>query len=344
MRIAIANHSVPFIFGGAEVLENGLKQKLEEYGHQVVNIRIPVLIHPPHKIIENLLTCRFLQLENIDRFIALKFPVYCIPHANKVVWLLHQYREMYDLWDTPYCGMPKTPHGLNAREAVVQADQTYLPEAKAIFTISKRVTGRLQKYNQIDSQVLYPPLDNADQYQTEACGDYIFYPSRINHIKRQWLAVESMRYVKTGVKLMIAGKPDVPSEGERLHAAIAKYGLSSKVRLLTQWISWEEKLKLFAQALGVLFIPLDEDYGYVTLEAAYAQKALITCRDSGGPLEFVESGKTGWVTDPDPRQLAEALDRLYLDKAKSAHMGAGGKERLLAMNIGWDTVVGRLLA
>jgi glycosyltransferase involved in cell wall biosynthesis len=202
----------------------------------------------------------------------------------------------------------------------------------------------LKQFNGIDSQVLYPPLDDSPSYHAEAYEDYIFFPSRITQIKRQWLAVESMRYVKSGVKLIIAGKPDVPAEGERLQTLIDAYDLSSKVQLMTRWISSEEKLQLFARALGVLFIPVDEDYGYVTLEAAYSRKALITCEDSGGPLEFVESEKTGFAVAPDPKRIAETLDKLYENKVRARKMGEAAWERLQAMNIGWDTVIERLLA
>jgi glycosyltransferase involved in cell wall biosynthesis len=46
---------------------------------------------------------------------------------------------------------------------------------------------------------------------------------------------------------------------------------------------------------AVLFAPYQEDYGYVTLEAFLSRKPVITARDSGGTLEFVEDGVNGYV-------------------------------------------------
>ena len=42
-----------------------------------------------------------------------------------------------------------------------------------------------------------------------------------------------------------------------------------------------------ARCRGVVFPPLDEDYGFVTVEAFAARKAVVTCTDSGGPTELV---------------------------------------------------------
>ena len=68
----------------------------------------------------------------------------------------------------------------------------------------------------------------------------------------------------------------------------------------------QQKIDLLSAALAVLVPPLDEDYGYVTLEAMLSARAVITCTDSGGPLEFIEHGATGLVCEPDPAALADA--------------------------------------
>ena len=66
----------------------------------------------------------------------------------------------------------------------------------------------------------------------------------------------------------------------------------------------EALLELYAGALGVIYAPFDEDYGYVTLEAFLARKPVITARDSGGTLEFVVDGVNGWICDPRPDAVA----------------------------------------
>ena len=101
--------------------------------------------------------------------------------------------------------------------------------------------------------------------------------------------------------------------------------------------------RALARCLGVLFPPYDEDYGYVTLEGFLASKPVITCRDSGGPVELVEDGISGWVTDPDPRAIAEAIDELASDRQRAARMGSAGLERVRALQINWDHVVDELI-
>ena len=56
----------------------------------------------------------------------------------------------------------------------------------------------------------------------------------------------------------------------------------------------ERLIELYANALAVVYAPIDEDYGYVTLQAFLAGKPVITSSDSGGVLEWVEDGVTGW--------------------------------------------------
>jgi glycosyltransferase involved in cell wall biosynthesis len=96
--------------------------------------------------------------------------------------------------------------------------------------------------------------------------------------------------------------------------------------------------------LAILFPTLDEDYGYVTLEAMLSEKPVITCTDSGGPTEFIVSGETGFITEPTPSGLAAAMDEVWENRAAAARMGRAGRQRYDAMDISWDNVVRTLMA
>jgi glycosyltransferase involved in cell wall biosynthesis len=99
---------------------------------------------------------------------------------------------------------------------------------------------------------------------------------------------------------------------------------------------------LYAGALAVVYAPFDEDYGYVTIEAFKSGKPVITARDSGGPLEFVEDGRNGYVCPPDaPREMAARIDALYRDKERARALGKMGMEKVAGIN--WDEVCARLL-
>jgi glycosyltransferase involved in cell wall biosynthesis len=101
-------------------------------------------------------------------------------------------------------------------------------------------------------------------------------------------------------------------------------------------------IDLMAAARGILFAPFQEDYGYVTLEAFLSRKPVVTASDSGGPLEFVQDGVNGFVRDPAPEAVAEAVARLAADAALARRLGDSGYER--ARLITWEGVVERLLS
>ncbi len=109
-------------------------------------------------------------------------------------------------------------------------------------------------------------------------------------------------------------------------------------------VSEKEKLGLYANCLGVLYPPVDEDYGYVTLEGMLASKPIITCTDSGGPLEFITQDRNGIITAPEPAEVGGAMARLNEDRDRAAAMGRAGREDYLRRNITWDAVVEALLS
>jgi glycosyltransferase involved in cell wall biosynthesis len=112
-----------------------------------------------------------------------------------------------------------------------------------------------------------------------------------------------------------------------------------------RWISEEEKVDYLADCLAAAYLPLDEDsYGYPSVEASHAGKAILTTTDSGGVLELVNDGQNGYVAEPTPVALAAALDKLYRERERTIAMGAQARARLDELNISWSHVIKRLLA
>ncbi len=344
MKVAVLNTCVPFVWGGAEHLAEALTQKLVTYGHQASLIRIPFRWEPPAKIVEGMLACRLMSIPNVDRVIALKFPVYYIPHPNKTIWLLHQFRQAYDLWGTELQGLPDNAEGHDTRNVIIQTDNLCLRQADRIHTISPVVSDRLKKFNDIDAEPIFHPLLETSHFYCREYGGYIFYPSRINAAKRQHLAVESFRHVTTDVKLVIAGLAEDVRYLEQLQSTIDRYHLREKVTVMPRFISEQEKADLYADALGCIYTPFEEDsYGYVTLEAYYSRKPVISCLDSGGTSITVKDGLTGIMTAPEPHAIAAAADQLYRDRSAAKKMGVAGWEFVKTLNISWDNVINRLL-
>jgi glycosyltransferase involved in cell wall biosynthesis len=203
----------------------------------------------------------------------------------------------------------------------------------------------MRTFNRRQPAVLYPPLGEEHSYYCAEPRNYVFFPSRINPVKRQVLAIEAMRHVSSDIRLVIAGEADFRgADLDPVTKLVADPELRGRVELLAGWLPERRKLELLAHCLGVLFPPYNEDYGFVTLEGFLASKPVITCTDSGGPLELVEDGVSGWVAEPDPRSIAEAVDRLATNRANAARMGVNARERVRALGIGWDHVVQELTA
>ncbi|HEY7908554.1 MAG TPA: glycosyltransferase, partial [Thermomicrobiales bacterium] len=90
----------------------------------------------------------------------------------------------------------------------------------------------------------------------------------------------------------------------------------------------------------VVYVPVDEDYGYAAVEALMAGKPVLTTNDSGGVLEFVRDGENGAVVPPEPAQLAAVLDRWWQTPDAAATLGSNGERAVAGIN--WETVVREL--
>ena len=278
----------------------------------------------------------------IDRLIGLKFPAYLIPHPRKVLWLLHQHRPAYDLWDTPFDDMSSHAHAEAVRDGIREADRALAGEARAVYTISKNVSERLKRFCGVESTALYHPPNNAGFFYRDEALDYVFFPSRLSLIKRQNLVIEALAKTRHPVRVRFAGLPDDLG----YYAELKKQAFVLGVEWRVEWlggISEEEKIRQYAHALAVVFPPLDEDYGYVTLEAMLAAKPVITCADSGGVLEFVRHRETGLVCPATAQELAACLDEAWENRGQARAWGEQGRDLYHDLGVAWGGVVERLL-
>lgn len=347
MRILIATSQVPFIRGGAELHAEGLRDALRVEGHQAEIVAIPFKWYPAEQILGHMSACRLLDLGEIGRttvdlVIGLKFPAYLVRHPNKVLWILHQHRQAYELWERPMGDLHLEPNGPYVRAAIQQADRRYIGEARAVFANSRTVAGRLKEYCGLDSTPLYHPPHRANRFYCAEAEDYLLFPSRIGTMKRQELVVQALALTTQPVQVSFMGAADREEYAQKLQDLSTELGLQNRLRWLGP-VSDEEKFRLYAHALGVVFPPADEDYGYITLESMLSSKPVITCTDSGGPLEFVRDGETGYITEPTAEALAGALDRLWADRGRAKVLGEAGRELYDSLDISWENVVRKLL-
>lgn len=343
-KILICTTQVPFTTGGAESHIEGLRRALIEAGYKAEVVALPFKWYPPTEIMRGATAWRMLDLSSangqpVDLVIGMKFPAYLVAHERKVLWILHQHRSAYNLWGTQFDDLSTYPEGVRIREWIKHCDERFIPEARKVFANSRTVAQRLKHYNNIDSEPLYHPPPLVNRLRTGEPGDYVFYPSRLEPQKRQELLIEAMRFVRTPVKAILAGSS---ADTKRYENLVKQFKVGDRVTL-RGFVSDDELVELYANALAVCYLPFDEDYGYVTLEGMLAGKPIVVTSDSGGAMELIDHEHDGFVVTPDPRAIADIIDALYSNRALALRMGPRGREKLTAMNLSWEHVVNRLI-
>ncbi len=343
-NVIICTTQVPFTSGGAEAHASGLRHALMEAGYNAEIVALPFKWYPPSEIMRSAFAWRLLDLSEangkpVDLVIGMKFPAYLVAHDRKVLWIMHQHRAAYNLWDTPFDDLSTYPDGAQIRQWIHNTDNHLIPLAKSVFANSKTVADRLLTFNKIKSQPLYHPPPRAESLRCGEQGNYIFYPSRFEAQKRQELLIEAAQHLRTPIKIVFAGDMRDP---KRYQSLVKKYDVSDRV-CLRGFVPESEMIDLYANALGVCYLPFDEDYGYVTLEGMIAGKPVVVASDGGGAKEFIGHRSEGLIVEPEPRALAETLDSLYNDRALARAMGERGREKFQAMNLSWKNVVEKLI-
>ncbi|MCG2796514.1 MAG: glycosyltransferase family 4 protein [Actinomycetia bacterium] len=342
-KVLICTATVPFVYGGAELLVKGLARAVGEAGYLVDIVAIPYQWDPPEKIIENSSIWRSLRPDDspvgkVDLVVATKFPSYAVEHPNKVAWVLHQHRSAYDLQDTIYDDFARYEDGEHYRELIRGMDRSFLGECRQVFTISRNVSRRLMDYCGVESGVIYHPPPFNGSYYSGGHGDFVLVVGRLEPLKRVDLVIKAMRDVRNRrAELRIVGRGFLHEPLKELAQA---EGVADRVKF-EGFVSEEELLDLYARAGCVVYVPFEEDYGYATLEAFKSRRPVVVTGDSGGALEFVRDGENGLVVPATPDEVARAIDELLSDKRKAKRYGNAGFEAV--EGITWGKVVDRLI-
>jgi glycosyltransferase involved in cell wall biosynthesis len=342
MNIAVCTVQVPFVKGGAESMAENLLKALACKGHPVEHINLPFKWYPKEQIIRDCITWRLIDVtesyyKKIDLVIPTKFPAYLVRHPRKVIWLAHQFREIYDCFGTPLSGITTAEDDTLIRKAIYEWDLQAFSEARKVFTISRNVSKRLLHYNGIESEHLYVPPKLIGHYLPPSFGDFIFCPGRLEMSKRLDLAIQAVALLPPSIRCIIAGKG--PRE-DNLRELAEELNLGNRV-IFTGFLPDEELLKLYSEAFAVFFAPYDEDLGLITLEAFHARKPVLTCPDSGAVLEFVSHENTGFIVEANPESLAAGITWLHQHKQQARDMGESGYQSI--SGITWDGVVDTLV-
>jgi glycosyltransferase involved in cell wall biosynthesis len=236
--------------------------------------------------------------------------------------------------DEPESSLSRFPGPFARRVIRFLDDAALTPQSIGRFAAISRTVRDRDAYfpPHVDVSVLHPPSD------IHAIGagsdDYFFTVSRLDSAKRVGLLVDAMRHVSADVPLLIAGTG--PEESYLRNRAAG----DSRVRFLGP-LPDKEIASYYRDALAVPYVPFDEDYGLVTVEAMMSSKPVVTTLDAGGPNELVRNAQTGYSVPPDAEAIGRALDALCNDRGMARTMGREGRKA--AEPINWRAVVEGLI-
>ena len=341
MRIAVLRPQVPFARGGAEIFTDELVAELRARGHEADLVSVPFKWYPGARVLTQAFLWRMLDLDEadgrpIDVVVATKFPSYVVRHHEKRVWLVHQFRQAYELDGTDLGQFGPSPEERALRRRVQQLDRLALGEATQLFATSPNVAGRLERSTGLVAEVLpHPP--QALPYRVAPSQGFVLSASRLDRAKRIDLLLEAAA-LEQGLELVIAS--DGPDR-KRLEEIARARDLDGRVRFEGR-VDAERLAELYATCSSVYYAPVDEDFGMVPYEAFLSAKPVVTTNDAGGPLEVVLDRETGLVVAPRAAELGQACTYLATHVEEAKAWGRAGK--LVAERVTWDACIDALLA
>ncbi len=341
MRIAVVRPQVPFAHGGAEIFSDALVEELRVRGHEADSVTVPFKWYPGARVLSQAFLWRLLDLteadgKRIEMVVATKFPSYLVRHPEKRVWLVHQFRQAYELDRTALGQFDESPEDRAIRRQIQELDRVGLGEASRLFATSQNVAGRLQRSTGLAAEVMpHPAQDLA--YRNDGHGDFVLSVNRLDRAKRIDLLLEAAA-VEPTLSVVVAG--DGPDR-ERLERLARDRGLGARVRFAGR-VPADELADLYATCFATFYAPVDEDFGLGPYESFLSGKPVITATDAGGPLEVVHDGSTGRVVEPEAAAVASAAVWLRDHPDEAAAYGKAGNA--IAAEVTWDRAIGRLLS
>ena len=341
--VVVCETQVPLVRGGAELLVRQLVSELRSRGFATDRVALPFKWYPKEEILPHAAAWRLLDLSEsngrpIDLLIATKFPTYFARHPRKVCWLVHQHRAAYELCGTPYSDFGHEELDVGLRDRLMSLDEEMLGECVGLYTISQTVTARLSKYNGLTSTPLYHPPLLAPQLEAGPYGHYLLSVARLEQNKRVDLVVGALAHLPESMRLVIVGEG---SHRRWIERTAEEAGVAARIDWLGA-VGDEQLISLYRDALALVYVPFDEDYGLATLEAFLARRPVVTAHDCGGTLEFVRDSIIGFVVEPHAAAIAHAVAQLDADRGRAASFGSAGYD--LARTISWEGVIERLVS
>lgn len=111
--------------------------------------------------------------------------------------------------------------------------------------------------------------------------------------------------------------------------------------IFTGYLTGHELAQAYASADVFVFPSAHETFGNVVLEAMASGLPIAAVR-SGGPVDFVQDGSTGFLCSP--TYQSELTERVrYLVENREVRLSMGDRARLYAETRDWNTVFDHLM-
>jgi glycosyltransferase involved in cell wall biosynthesis len=141
------------------------------------------------------------------------------------------------------------------------------------------------------------------------------------------------------LKVKVVGVADEPAIERYFQSEVEKHHLWNRIEFLGR-VSEADLLSLYSRSFAVYYAPFDEDYGFVTLEALASGKPVVTAKDSGGVLAFIEDRQNGLIADPTEDSIADAFNQLWSNRG--LYDACCSQARLPEEMVSWDEVAAAL--
>ncbi|MFN4248956.1 MAG: glycosyltransferase [Flavipsychrobacter sp.] len=227
----------------------------------------------------------------------------------------------------------------------------FLKSADAFLAMSKDVLKDLKQFT--DKPSVFSPHPVYDNYgnavgREEACkklglnpnDKYILFFGFIRKYKGLDLLLDAMkdeRIKQAGIKLIVAG--EFYGDGDTYLQQIQQNGIGDSVKLFTEFIPNDE-IKYYFSATDLVVQPYRTATQSGITQVAYHFEKPMVVTNVGGLAEVVPDGKVGFVTAPDPTEIATAIVRFFQpDSLPNLQQNIAAEKQKYS----WDTLLTNLL-
>lgn len=195
----------------------------------------------------------------------------------------------------------------------------------ALACNSQTVRRRIRQYLQLDATVIYPPCET-NLYSYRGQENFYLSAARLDWLKRVDLIIEAFSRMPEKRLLVVSTGP------EEKHLRRLGEGLPNVVFLGT--VDENRLIELLGACIAVIYIPKEEDFGMVPVEAMASGKPVIGVRE-GGVAETVIHEQTGLLLDPDPsvETLMATLKDMTPERARALREACEARARNFDLSV-----------